>query len=204
MKRGKLNYKLFFVIITLIVVLTLSLASCIDVNMPSWVDVLPSTSPVGSPEIQYIRLSVPCVTQAGQDWCGRACVTMVLKYYGSNVSLEEVSYAVDNYDGSWIDAYKDYCKSIGFIAKYCYLYADNVRYYLQEGMPIILNATHAFTLFGYDDIKEEFISYNPRTCTEDSLKYSIWGHISSFDDHWQENYLHENVLVQPCWVIYPK
>jgi len=206
MKRERLNYKLLFVIITLVIVLSLALTSCIGVGttLPSWVDIFPSTSPAGSPEIQYIKLDVPCVLQGSEDWCARACIAMILRYFGYNAILEEIVYAVDNYDGWWFYGVKDYCNSRGFIAKYCYLNIDNVKYYLQEGMPVIQATNHSWTIIGYNDIEEVFIKLNPRNCLESNTKYSGWGVLASPDAYWQENYVYEGVKVQPCFLIYPK
>jgi hypothetical protein len=206
MKRERLNYKLIFVIITSVIVLSLALTSCIGVgtNLPSWVDIFPSTSPAGSPEIQYIKLDVTCFSQAGEPWCIAACVKMVLGYYGSNVSIEEVANIIYNSDDNWFYALKVYCSSKGFIAKYGYLYIDNVRYYLQEGMPIIFYTTHATTCIGYNDRKEEFMKLTPTNCVEKTTSYSHWGIIATGDWYWQENYGSQGVDVQACWVIYPK
>lgn len=209
MKKNNLkNLKILFFVVVIVVLASLFLTSCTGITeKPYWIDLLPSTSPNGSSNIQYVKLLdiaegdvFPFVGGSISNWCFFNCLAMVYKYYGDNISAYESSEYVLGSD-NWITRVKTFSSSKGFIAKYGILSIDNVRYYLQNKIPIILNCTHAHLIIGYDDIEEVFIQLYPTGFCCGGSNYSSWGNLASYDSYANENY---DGYAQPCWVIYPK
>lgn len=152
--------------------------------------------PAPSEEISYVKLDVTCIPQGSENWCVAACATMVFNYYGLNISLSEVANGIGYTEtsASYYDLV-DYAEELGFKTKMKWLTVDEVKYYLQNEIPVIRDWTHANLIIGYDDAEGKFISLDSRgICYEGSFKYSVWGHYHS-NEVWYG-------IAEPTVVIY--
>lgn len=132
-------------------------------------------------EEDYIKLDVPYVEQATPKWCLPASGTMILNYYGVNITQEELADIVISEDGTG-DGNKmiTYAKELGFKAKYCYLTIVNIKDILQKDVPILVaqdyslteSIDHSRVVIGYDDKTQELITHDPSLGKDYKIYYS--------------------------------
>lgn len=156
-------------------------------------------------EESYYISGVSYVQQAKWNWCLPASGAMVLNYYGVNITQEELAKEVIGEDGlGYGSKLIAYAKKIGFKAEYSNLSINDIKYKVQQDIPIIalqdrsLNNTsdHARVIIGYDDKKQEIITNDPDKIFGEDYKIS-------YSDFLALN-ISENPDLCKSIVIYPK
>lgn len=119
-------------------------------------------------ESHYIS-GVPYVQQE-TNGCLQASVTMILQYYGLDISLNEVDNNIGQSDGYGdIGKLPDYLQTIGFGMEYKKLTIDKIEDILQENKPILAfqhfsltdSDFHYTVIIGFDSEKQEMIKNDP-------------------------------------------
>ncbi len=106
-------------------------------------------------------LDVPFVRQE-RDFCGPASLSVVLKYYGKDVSQEEIAKEVysPKLKGALITDLRIYAQSQGFRAEVLQGDLRDIEGYTDKGIPVIIlvelggwvrSVPHYMVVVGYDD-----------------------------------------------------
>jgi len=120
-------------------------------------------------EEDYVKLDVPYVKQE-TNGCLQASVTMILQYYGLNISLNEVDNNIGQSNGYGdIGKLPDYLQTIGFEMEYKKLTIDKIEDILQENKPLLAfqhfsltdSDFHYSVIIGFDSKKQEMIKNDP-------------------------------------------
>ena len=137
---------------------------------------------------------VPYVRQNDTYWCGPASLTMVLNYWGVNVTQEEV--AVEIYDPATnlthISEMRSYPQEHGFKTEELNGSINHLKKWISKGSPLIVlqkfslqNAYgHYRVIVGYDDEKELVITFDPILGSNYNITYTefteLWKPGSTF------------------------
>ncbi len=132
---------------------------------------------------------VPYVQQTDTYWCGPASLTMVLSYWGANVTQEEV--AGEIYDPATnitkISEMKAYSQELGFETEELIGSINHLKEWINRGRPpIVLQKFslqnpygHYRVVVGYDDEKKLFVTYDPIVGSDYEILYG------EFVDLWE-------------------
>ena len=131
-------------------------------------------------EIDYVYLEVPYEKYAGTDWCLPASGAMTFKYFGKDITQQEIANAVITDGASSVFKMVNYARDLGFEAKYNYMTIDEIKELLREDIPVIaiqnysltLPYCHARVITGYDDEKQEIINNDPTAGEDYIIPYS--------------------------------
>jgi len=145
-------------------------------------------------EIDYVYLDVPYEKYAGLNWCLPASGTMILHYYGENITQRELANVVICQNGlGSISKMVKYAKELGFESIYCSLTLEEIKNSLVKNIPVIAiqdyslsnSLAHARVIIGYDDIHQEIITNDPTIGKNYKMSYSnfLALNISSNNDY---------------------
>ncbi len=165
--------------ITLFLMLTISLflTSCSGIVTPE----LQLDSEIEQlDEVDYIYLDVPYEKYAGANWCLPASGAMTFKYFGENITQQQIANVVITDGVSSVYKMTKYAKDLGFEAKYNYITIEDIKNLLKEDVPIIaiqnysltLPYSHARVIIGFDDKKQEVITNDPTAGKDYKISYS--------------------------------
>jgi hypothetical protein len=168
-------------IVTLLLMLMVSLfmTSCSGVVTPELqLDSEENTNKVE--EIDYVYLDVPYEKYAGVNWCLPASGAMTFKYFGENITQQEIANAVITDGASSVYKMITYARDLGFEAKYNYMTIEEIKVLLEEDIPVIaiqnysltILKSHARVIIGYDDEKQEVITNDPTAGKDYIISYS--------------------------------
>jgi len=171
--------------------------------------------PVKTPQItksnlpqQHLIENVPIYRQTSMD-CGPTSLRMVLKFYGKNLSQEEVGRARSG-RVTPISGMEAYVRMQGFeVYSFYDSKKEEVRYLLAQGYPLIVFGVipsnwynsgmyagegHYVVVSGYDDLKKIFIINDPGPGIKMEISYDV------FKD------FHRSSSYEPFYVlcVYPK
>ncbi len=110
-------------------------------------------------------LDVPFVKQK-KNFCGPASLSSVFKYYGKDVSQEEIAQVVysPKLKGALITDLRKYAQSQGFVAEVLQGNLEDIEEYIDRGIPVVVlvdlgswvrSVPHYMVIVGYDG--EHFI-----------------------------------------------
>ncbi len=162
------KYNKLFQNLILIILILITLTSCTGNG---------TVMPPGSVE-NYVKLDVPYVEQE-TNGCLQASVTMILQYYGLNISLNEVDNNIGQSDGLGnLVKLPDYLETIGFKMEYKKLTIAEIEDILQENKPILAiqyfsltdSDFHYRVIRGYDD--KGIITNDPIIGEDYKISYS--------------------------------
>jgi len=167
--------------ITLLLMLTISLflTSCNGIVTPE----LQLDSEIDKvDEIDYIYLDVPYEKYAGPNWCLPASRAMEFKYFGKNITQQEIANAIITDGASSVYKMIEYAKELGFDAKYNYMTIEDIKDSLKQEIPLIaiqnyslfISKSHARVIIGYDDQKQEVITNDPTAGKDHKIDYSTF------------------------------
>jgi len=165
--------------ITLFLMLTISLflTSCSGIVTPE----LQLDSEIEQlDEVDYIYLDVPYEKYVGANWCLPASGAMTFKYFGENITQQQIANVVITDGVSSVYKMIKYAKDLGFEAKYNYITIEDIKNLLKEDVPIIaiqnysltLPYSHARVIIGFDDEKQEVITNDPTAGKDYKISYS--------------------------------
>ena len=165
--------------ITLFLMLTISLflTSCSGIVTPE----LQLDSEIDNVDkVDYIYLDVPYEKYAGANWCLPASGAMTFKYFGENITQQQIANVVITDGVSSVYKMIKYAKDLGFEAKYNYITIEDIKNLLKEDVPIIaiqnysltLPYSHARVIIGFDDEKQEVITNDPTAGKDYKISYS--------------------------------
>ena len=165
--------------ITLFLMLTISLflTSCSGIVTPE----LQLDSEIEQlDKVDYIYLDVPYEKYAGANWCLPASGAMTFKYFGENITQQQIANVVITDGVSSVYKMIKYAKDLGFEAKYNYITIEDIKNLLKEDVPIIaiqnysltLPYSHARVIIGFDDEKQEVITNDPTAGKDYKISYS--------------------------------
>ena len=165
--------------ITLFLMLTISLflTSCSGIVTPE----LQLDSEIEQlDEVDYIYLDVPYEKYAGANWCLPASGAMTFKYFGENITQQQIANVVITDGVGSVYKMIKYAKDLGFEAKYNYITIEDIKNLLKEDVPIIaiqnysltLPYSHARVIIGFDDEKQEVITNDPTAGKDYKISYS--------------------------------
>jgi len=165
--------------ITLFLMLTISLflTSCSGIVTPE----LQLDSEIEQlDKVDYIYLDVPYEKYAGANWCLPASGAMTFKYFGENITQQQIANVVITDGVSSVYKMIKYAKDLGFEAKYNYITIEDIKNLLKEDVPIIaiqnysltLPYSHARVIIGYDDENQEIITNDPTAGKDYRISYS--------------------------------
>ncbi|HER24803.1 MAG TPA: hypothetical protein ENO17_07135 [Candidatus Atribacteria bacterium] len=131
-------------------------------------------------EIDSVYLDVPYEKYAGTNWCLPASGAMTFKYFGENISQEQIAKEVIQDGISSVFKMITYARELGFEAKYNYMTINEIKEILKEDTPVIavqnysltLPYSHARVITGYDDEKQEVITNDPTAGKDYIITYS--------------------------------
>jgi len=138
-------------------------------------------------DISYVRQTDPY-------WCGPASLTMILNYWGANVTQEEV--AAEIYDPeanlTSISKMRMYPQKIGFKTKEIDGSINDLKEWINRGRPLIVLQKfslanmygHYRVVTGYSDEKEMIVTFDPILGSNHNITYSefaeLWKPGSTF------------------------
>ena len=135
----------------------------------------------------YIQ-GVPYVVQE-PHWCGPACLSMVLGYWGLNITQQNI--AEEIYDpesqGTAIEYMATYARERGFEAEDFHGSIDDIKSWLRDGVPLIVmqkfvvmsDDLHYRVVVGYNESSQTIITYDPEKGQNYTLTYT------TFSDLWK-------------------
>ncbi|WDW00156.1 cysteine peptidase family C39 domain-containing protein [Bacillus velezensis] len=86
-----------------------------------------------------MRRRVPLVRQMGQYECGPACLTMILSYYGSTISLNKISEQCDaQRNGVSVSILKSVSEYYGLNCKVYQVSFKDLKKYINSYLPCII------------------------------------------------------------------
>jgi len=138
-------------------------------------------------EIDYIYLDVPYEKYAGTNWCLPASGAMTFKYFGENITQQQIAKVVITDGTSSVYKMIKYAKDLGFEAKYNYMTIDKIKEILMEDIPVIaiqnyslsLPYSHARVIIGYDDQEQEVITNDPTAGKDHKIDYSTFSALNT-------------------------
>ena len=171
---GKITITLF-----LMLIVSLFLTSCSGVVTPELqLDLDEEINKVE--EIGYVYLDVPYEKYAGANWCLPASGAMTFKYFGMNISQNQIASKVITNGSSSVFRFISYAKSLGFDTKYQSKTIEEIKVLLEEDIPVIavqnysltILKSHARVIIGFDDEKQEVITNDPTIGKDYKISYS--------------------------------
>ena len=131
-------------------------------------------------EIGYVYLDVPYEKYAGANWCLPASGAMTFKYFGMNISQNQIASKVITNGSSSVFRFISYAKSLGFDTKYQSKTIEEIKVLLEEDIPVIavqnysltILKSHARVIIGFDDEKQEVITNDPTIGKDYKISYS--------------------------------
>ena len=132
-------------------------------------------------EIDSVYLDVPYEKYAGPNWCLPASGAMTFKYFGMNISQNQIATKViDEYGSSSVFKFISYAKGMGLEAKYQNKTIEEIKVLLNSETPVIaiqnysltILKTHARVIIGYDDETQEIITNDPTAGKDYRISYS--------------------------------
>ena len=173
---GKITITLFLILIA-----SLFLTSCNSIVTPELqLDLDEDINKIE--EIDYVYLDVPYEKYAGPKWCLPASSAMEFKYFGQDITQQEIANAVIENGKSSVYKMIEYAKELGFEAKYNYMTIEDIKDSLKQEIPVIaiqnyslfINYCHARVIIGYDDEKQEVITNDPTAGKDHKIDYSTF------------------------------
>jgi hypothetical protein len=133
-------------------------------------------------EIDYVYLNVPYEKYAGTNWCLPASGAMTFRYFGENITQQQIANVVIKNDKSSVYKMIKYAKDFGFEAKFSYMTIEDIKNSLKKDVPVIaiqnysLNIPycHARVVIGYDDEKQEIITNDPTAGKDYKISFSTF------------------------------
>jgi ABC-type bacteriocin/lantibiotic exporter with double-glycine peptidase domain len=122
-------------------------------------------------------------------WCGPACLSMVLGYWGVNITQQEI--AEEIYDpesqGTAIEFMATYARERGYDAEDFHGSIDDIKSWLRDGVPLIViqkfvvmsDDLHYRVVVGYNESSQTIITYDPEEGQNYTLTYT------TFSDLWE-------------------
>ena len=171
---GKATVTLF-----LMLIVSLFLTSCSGVVTPELqLDLDEEINKVE--EIGYVYLDVPYEKYAGANWCLPASGAMTFKYFGMNISQNQIASKVITNGTSSVFKFISYAKNLGFEVKYQSKTIEEIKVLLEEDIPVIavqnysltILKSHARVIIGFDDEKQEVITNDPTIGKDYKISYS--------------------------------
>jgi len=171
---GKATVTLF-----LMLIVSLFLTSCSGVVTPDLqLDLDEGINKVE--EIGYVYLDVPYEKYAGANWCLPASGAMTFKYFGMNISQNQIASKVISNGSSSVFRFISFAKSLGFETKYQSKTIEEIKVLLEENTPVIavqnysltILKSHARVIIGFDDEKQEVITNDPTIGKDYKISYS--------------------------------
>jgi predicted double-glycine peptidase len=135
----------------------------------------------------YIQ-GVPYVLEE-PHWCGPACLSMVLRYWGLNITQQEI--AEEIYDpesqGTATEFMATYARERGFEVEDFHGSIDDIKSWLRDGVPLIViqkfvvmsEDLHYRVVVGYNESSQTIITYDPEEGQNYTLTYT------TFSDLWE-------------------
>ena len=131
-------------------------------------------------EINYVYLDVPYEKYAGVNWCLPASGAMTFKYFGMDISQNQIASEVITNGTSSVFKFISYAKGLGFETKYQCKTIEEIKALLDEDTPLIavqnysltILKSHARVIIGYDDEKQEMITHDPTVGEDYKISYS--------------------------------
>ena len=171
---GKITITLF-----LMLIVSLFLTSCSGVVTPE-LQLDPEIDKVD--EVNYIYLDVPYEKYAGPNWCLPASGAMTFKYFGENITQQQIAKTVITNGISSVYKMIKYTQEIGFEAKYNYMTIEDIKDSLKQDIPVIaiqnysvfIQKSHARVIIGFDDETQEIISNDPTAGKDYRIDYSTF------------------------------
>ena len=171
---GKATVTLF-----LMLIVSLFLTSCSGVVTPDLqLDLDEGINKVE--EIGYVYLDVPYEKYAGANWCLPASGAMTFKYFGMNISQNQIASKVISNGSSSVFRFISFAKSLGFDTEYKSKTIEEIKVLLEENTPVIavqnysltILKSHARVIIGFDDEKQEVITNDPTIGKDYKISYS--------------------------------
>ncbi len=162
----------------LMLIVSLLLTSCSGVVTPELFDPEEEINKVE--EIDYVYLEVPYEKYAGYNWCLPASGAMTFKYFGMDISQNQIASKVISNGSSSVFKFIAYAKGLGFDTKYQSKTIEEIKVLLEEDIPVIaiqnyslnLPYSHARVIIGFDDEKQEVITNDPTAGKDHIISYA--------------------------------
>jgi len=136
----------------------------------------------------YVELNVPYVSQPENlGWCLPASTEMILRYYGKDISQEQIANIVFEdpsssvYFSDWFKRYKSFLDSIGFDVFIGYYTYNRIKWFLDKEYPVIVvvknwssifpDTPHALVFYGYSEESQLFIYHDPGRGPDRGIEY---------------------------------
>jgi len=131
-------------------------------------------------DINFVYLDVPYEKYAGTNWCLPASGAMTFKYFGMNVSQNQIASKVITNGTSSVFKFISYAKGLGFETKYQCKTIEEIKALLDEDTPLIavqnysltILKSHARVIIGYDDETQEMITHDPTAGEDYKISYT--------------------------------
>jgi len=171
---GKITIALF-----LMLIVSLFLTSCSGVVTPELqLDLEEEINKVE--EVDYVYLDVPYEKYAGTNWCLPASGAMTFKYFGMNISQNQIASKVITNGSSSVFRFISFARNLGFEVAYQPKTIEEIKVLLEEDIPVIavqnysltLPYSHARVIIGFDDEKQEVITNDPTAGKDYIISYS--------------------------------
>jgi len=132
------------------------------------------------PTITEVELIVPYEKAKGKDWCLPASASMILKYYGENITQAQIASRIIIEGTSSIFKMVFYARELGYESKFCYIKVEEIEEYLRQCIPLIaiqkysLSVTnnHSRVIIGFDSVKRELTLHDPSGESNYKMNYS--------------------------------
>lgn len=132
------------------------------------------------------KIYVPYFRQ-GHAQCFPACLFMIFKFYGEEISFQEIDDWIRGARGTTRQAAEQFCNMKKFNTYVFYDWkGDKIKYFLAQGYPLVAwvdkkgfgMAPHVIILTGYDDEKQVFYINDPAT-NDKEISYKNFKEIRS-------------------------
>ena len=127
---------------------------------------------------------VPYVMQEDPYWCGPACLTMVLRYWGVNITQKEI--AAEIYDPvthlTYISDMEEYPRRFNFTVESMFSDIDELKELIKNGYPVIVLQKYSLTdtyghfrvVLGYNDRTKIIMTNDPLRHANYTIEYSVF------------------------------
>ena len=134
----------------------------------------PNEEPVEG--IKKVLLYVPYEKAQGKNWCLPASGTMILKYYGENVTQKNLAKIINI---NSIFKLIKYARELGYEAKFRCIKIEEIEGYLRKEIPLIavqkyslsIPDSHCRVIIGFDNKKAELILHDPAGRSNYKMSY---------------------------------
>lgn len=180
--------KRIYIIIGLIIPLVTGCATVPPIKHPEYTE-------SNLPKVHKID-GVPYIRQ-GHAQCFPACLFMIFKFYGKEISLQEIDDWVRGARGTPSQVAEQFCKMKKFNTYVFYDWkGDKIKYYLAQGYPLVAwvdkkgfgMGHHVIVLSGYDDEKQVFFMRDP-AINDKEISYKKFKEIRSLVEGDGRNYV---------------